>query len=589
VDENGAIRAISVRVDGGSPVSLDPKSINESSEWSVSLPISQPGDHTIEVEAVDDRGKTSSKKISLMVADVASVITVPPNQIVEATGPSGALVDYPLPAAQENMRVVGGPDCSPAPKNMFPLGTTKVTCAITFAGGNSVTADFAVSVQDSTAPAIKAPPDVTIKNSGEALTRISLGNPVVSDIVDRNPTVSNDAPVNGFALGTTTVVWTAVDDHGNKATAVQKVTVMAAEEGDSERSSRRSSGGGGGGSSGSGGSSRDRDSSNDSTPPVVTVSPSGGTYRTPQSVTLSSSEPGTIYYTTDGTTPTKASTVYSSPLQVATTTTLKFFAVDTDGNIGDEVTQVYTVEYRSPDPSPGSKKIFATVLPYVNLATQSDIYASHMTATDDSKLHVGLNKGFTDAQLTMVLSLEGMHGVEFFTLAEIEQYAPMLKAKGFDYVSYDLEPGVSYSPQSEVDDPVGSVRKASEIAHANGLLLEVAPSRAITTAYGEQIAPYVDMYHIQSQALQGRPADFESYVKSMSEKLKAANPNLKSVTIQFSTNREAATGMTLQETMAHDWKLCSDYVDGVTVWFANNDSSVSILRTFVDWLDANGR
>jgi hypothetical protein len=257
-------------------------------------------------------------------------------------------------------------------------------------------------------------------------------------------------------------------------------------------------------------------------------------------------------------------------------------------NAGIQGTTDITVEYRISDLSSRSK-LFATVLPYVSLATQSDIYAPHMTATDDSKLHVGLNRGFTDAQLTMVKSLDGIHGVEFFSLAEIRQYAATIKAKGFDYVSYDLEPGATYSPQSEVNDPVGSVRKASEIAHANGLLLEVAPSRAITTEHGEQIAPYVDMYHIQSQALQGQPAQFESYVKSMSAKLKAANPNLKSVTIQFSTNREAASGMTLQETMQHDWNLCSDYVDGVTVWFSNNDASLSILREFIEWFDEGGR
>jgi hypothetical protein len=273
---------------------------------------------------------------------------------------------------------------------------------------------------------------------------------------------------------------------------------------------------------------------------------------------------------------------WTTPVSISTpgTLTLTALAIDKAGNYkGTSITLTVST----------SKKIFATVLPYVNLSTQSDIYSPHMTATDDSKLHVGLNKGFTDAQLTMVKSLDGIHGVEFFSLAEIQNYAPTLKAKGFDYVSYDLEPGTTYSPQSEVNDPVGSVRKASEIAHANGLLLEVAPSRAITTAYGEQIAPYVDMYHIQSQALQGQPTQFESYVKSMSAKLKAANPNLKSITIQFSTNREAASGMTLQQTMQHDWNLCSDYVDGVTVWFSNNDTSLSVLRTFVDWFDANGR
>jgi hypothetical protein len=55
-----------------------------------------------------------------------------------------------------------------------------------------------------------------------------------------------------------------------------------------------------------------------------TFSPAAGTYNTPQSVTLSDVSPGvTIYYTTDGTTPTTASTPYTGPIQVTRTTTIK--------------------------------------------------------------------------------------------------------------------------------------------------------------------------------------------------------------------------------------------------------------------------
>jgi hypothetical protein len=39
-----------------------------------------------------------------------------------------------------------------------------------------------------------------------------------------------------------------------------------------------------------------------------------------------------IYYTTDGSTPTTGSSVYTGPITVDTTTTLRFFAVDDVGN-----------------------------------------------------------------------------------------------------------------------------------------------------------------------------------------------------------------------------------------------------------------
>ena len=49
-----------------------------------------------------------------------------------------------------------------------------------------------------------------------------------------------------------------------------------------------------------------------------TLSPVAGTYTTAQSVTISDSTPGaTIYYTTNGSTPTTASTIYTAPIAVA--------------------------------------------------------------------------------------------------------------------------------------------------------------------------------------------------------------------------------------------------------------------------------
>jgi hypothetical protein len=89
--------------------------------------------------------------------------------------------------------------------------------------------------------------------------------------------------------------------------------------------------------------------------PITTASPEGGTYTSAQSVTLTANKPATIYYTTDGSTPTTSSPVYSSPISITTTTTLKFFAIDLAGNREGVKTEIYTItiktRYEEDDPA----------------------------------------------------------------------------------------------------------------------------------------------------------------------------------------------------------------------------------------------
>ena len=77
--------------------------------------------------------------------------------------------------------------------------------------------------------------------------------------------------------------------------------------------------------------------------PVTTATPVAGTYAAAQNVSLSANEPATVYYTTNGTTPTTSSAVYSTAIPVATTTTLKYFARDTAGNSAAVKTDIYTI------------------------------------------------------------------------------------------------------------------------------------------------------------------------------------------------------------------------------------------------------
>jgi hypothetical protein len=64
-----------------------------------------------------------------------------------------------------------------------------------------------------------------------------------------------------------------------------------------------------------------------------TFSPAAGTFSSAQLVTITEATPGaTVYYTTDGSTPTTASAVYSAPINVSVTETLTALAVAGYGN-----------------------------------------------------------------------------------------------------------------------------------------------------------------------------------------------------------------------------------------------------------------
>ena len=63
---------------------------------------------------------------------------MPSNRTVEATGPSGALVDYTPPKARDLVDIFSPVICTPVPGITFAVGTT-VTVPLTDADGHGVT------------------------------------------------------------------------------------------------------------------------------------------------------------------------------------------------------------------------------------------------------------------------------------------------------------------------------------------------------------------------------------------------------------------------------------------------------------------
>ncbi|MEO9276942.1 MAG: HYR domain-containing protein, partial [Nitrososphaera sp.] len=146
-------------------------------------------------------------------------ITAPADITVEATGMLTS-VSIGQATATDDSGVASITNNAP---QKFPLGTTMVTWTATDNGGNIAKAVQKITVIDTTAPVLTAPPPITIEAKSPDHNSVDLGLPSVNDAVGVE-SVTNDAPPY-FSIGQTTITWTAKDASGNTATAKQLVTI----------------------------------------------------------------------------------------------------------------------------------------------------------------------------------------------------------------------------------------------------------------------------------------------------------------------------------------------------------------------------
>ena len=222
-----------VRIEYGQVIPSPPtvRSVDPSSVDSRDVPLHEawiPGvnDDAFTIErtwtASDSSGNTSSATQVISVGDTTPPsLTVPADVLAEATGTRTEL-GFGAGLASDNSSKAPSVT-NDAPVDGFLLGTTTVTWTATDISGNSTSATQTVVVQDTTPPSIDPPTNATFEST-TVLTRVTLSPPAVTDAVDPQPLLSNDAPSEGFPVGVTVVTWTATDFSGNSSTAEQIVT-----------------------------------------------------------------------------------------------------------------------------------------------------------------------------------------------------------------------------------------------------------------------------------------------------------------------------------------------------------------------------
>jgi putative cell wall-binding protein len=187
------------------------------------------GTTTVSCEASDTSGNTATDTFDVTVQDTTNPVlgAMPVVSPMEATGPSGAIVNYTLPTATDTVDTSVGVECVPASGSTFALGTTTVTCTATDDSGNTDTDSFTATVEDTTDPVISnVPEDITTTATGPGGATVTYTGPTATDVVDPSvPVICSPTSGSTFQVGTTTVTCTATDDSGNTATDTFTVTV----------------------------------------------------------------------------------------------------------------------------------------------------------------------------------------------------------------------------------------------------------------------------------------------------------------------------------------------------------------------------
>jgi hypothetical protein len=179
--------------------------------------------------ATDDCGNSSSCVQTIVVDDsVAPTITCPADLTIQCSG-STLPVDTGTATASDNC------DATPTLTSTdvsiggaCPLESTITrTWVATDDCGNTSSCVQTIIINDSVAPSIICPGDITIECTASTLPA-NTGIPTATDNCDATPTItSSDVTVGGACPQELTITrtWTATDDCGNTSTCVQTIIV----------------------------------------------------------------------------------------------------------------------------------------------------------------------------------------------------------------------------------------------------------------------------------------------------------------------------------------------------------------------------
>lgn len=182
------------------------------------------GTTTVTYEGLDGSGNSVTGSFDVTVIDAENPTITAPLDVTVSAGNNCTASGVALGAETtgDNCGVASVTNDAPV---IYPLGTTTVTWTVTDNAGNISTDTQDVIVEDTDAPTVIAPADITVIADASCQgTVASLGTPITDDNCSV-ASVTEDG-LGTYPLGATTVTWTVIDGSGNISTDTQIITVV---------------------------------------------------------------------------------------------------------------------------------------------------------------------------------------------------------------------------------------------------------------------------------------------------------------------------------------------------------------------------
>jgi len=163
---------------------------------------------------------TATFRVSVGDGDL-SLVNMPADVTVQATGPSGAAVGFVMPSSTDEDGSSPSVTCDHLSGSLFPLGTTTVTCTATDPDDtpSTVSATFKVTVIDTDLGLEGVSQDITVSATGPSGAIVTYVAPTGVDEDGEDLVVTCDhASGATYPIGTTTVTCSVSDEDDTPST-----------------------------------------------------------------------------------------------------------------------------------------------------------------------------------------------------------------------------------------------------------------------------------------------------------------------------------------------------------------------------------